>query len=599
MITPMQKLSILCLTSESEETLSVLHELGVLHVTPSADPTGTTSEAACQRLDEAKEALTTLDAYARHNADESHKQIPSPANIDDLISQVCALHREHRHLEEQQTNLRHAQHTLLPYGDFNPKAINDLAARGIVVRLYHVRDLSAVDVPEGVHLHVLTTDKTGTYFALIGEGEFSSDASEFHIPSQSLGDIEAAMSAAKLAQNEITDKLIALSASRDNVARALHDRTDAAVYADVRDTISNRGSIAFLRGFCPTDALPAVREVGEKHGWGLLVEEPADDDIVPTLLKLPRWVTPIKAVLQMLSILPGYRESDISGVFLIFFSIFFAILIGDAGYGLLFLIITAIVRRKKPEAPAYPFVLFAILSCCTIIWGAITGNYFGIAPSALPSFLQGVQVPWLTGESAQNNIMTLCFLIGAVHLTIAHVWNLIALAPSLQAIAQLGWIGLVWSMYFVALGMVLQQPFPGFFVPLIVTSVILILAFMTPPAKFKKDWIHHAMFPLSIVNCFVDIVSYIRLFAVGLASLSVAESFNDMALQVGWSRIWTVPFMAMILLAGHGLNIILCALGILVHGVRLNTLEFSLHKNLEWKGVPYKPFARVSQKTSN
>jgi V/A-type H+-transporting ATPase subunit I len=103
------------------------------------------------------------------------------------------------------------------------------------------------------------------------------------------------------------------------------------------------------------------------------------------------------------------------------------------------------------------------------------------------------------------------------------------------------------------------------------------------------------MFPLSIVNCFVDIVSYIRLFAVGLASLSVAQSFNDMAMQLGWKHIWTIPFMAMILLAGHALNIILCALGILVHGVRLNTLEFSLHKNLEWKGIPYQPFARKQQ----
>jgi V/A-type H+-transporting ATPase subunit I len=114
----------------------------------------------------------------------------------------------------------------------------------------------------------------------------------------------------------------------------------------------------------------------------------------------------------------------------------------------------------------------------------------------------------------------------------------------------------------------------------------------------KKDWIHHAMFPLSMVNCFVDIVSYIRLFAVGLASLSVAQSFNDMAMQFDWSRIWTLPIMAGILLLGHGLNIALCALGILVHGVRLNTLEFSMHKGLEWKGIPYQPFTRKSQKTT-
>ena len=213
-------------------------------------------------------------------------------------------------------------------------------------------------------------------------------------------------------------------------------------------------------------------------------------------------------------------------------------------------------------------------------------------PSALPSFLQGVQVPWLVGEASQDHVMTLCFLIGAIHLTIAHAWNILALAPDTKALAQLGWIGLVWSMYLFALNMVLAAPLPGFFLPLLIASLLLILLFMTPLSKMKKEWIHHAMFPLSIINCFVDVVSYIRLFAVGLASLSVAQSFNDMAMQLGWQKIWTLPIMALILLAGHGLNIILCALGILVHGVRLNTLEFSLHKELEWKGIPYQPFAR-------
>jgi V/A-type H+-transporting ATPase subunit I len=327
----------------------------------------------------------------------------------------------------------------------------------------------------------------------------------------------------------------------------------------------------------------------------ILNEEPEAEDNVPTLLKLPRSVTPIKAVLDMLCILPGYRETDISSVFLIFFSIFFAILIGDAGYGILFLAVTLFARSKMKKAPAYPFVLFGILSISTILWGVATGNYFGIQPDALPGFLKGIQLDWLTGKTAQDNTMKLCFLIGAVHLTIAHIWNIIAIAPDKKALAQLGWIGLVWSMYLTALNMVLEQPYPSFFAALFISSLILIMLFMTSPKEMKTEWIHHAMFPLSVVNCFVDIVSYIRLFAVGLASLSVAQSFNGMAMQLGWKHIWTIPFMALILLLGHALNITLCALGILVHGVRLNTLEFSLHKDLEWKGIAYTPFARKQQ----
>lgn len=590
MIAPMQKLSILCLAAEKEANLEALRDLGVLHVTPCTAPSGATSETAHERRDRAHQALITAEAYADHAGQPSDVDIP--ADPDALIDTICKHRRQHRHIEEQLVNLHHKHHTLLPYGAFEPATLKSLAEQGVVVRFYHVRDLSSVDIPEHVYRHILSEDKTGTRLALVAKDDFTVDAAEFHPYDQSLSEIEADISAIQQDLERITDALHALSQARSTVEQALHEREEAVQYADVHDSIGEHGQIVYLKGFCPSEAVESVREAAARHGWGLLVEDPAPEDNVPTLLKFPRWVKPIKAVLEMLSIVPGYRESDISAIFLVFFSIFFAILIGDAGYGMLFLAVTLIARTKKPKAPAYPFILFGILSICTIIWGAITGNYFGIPPSELPVFLRGIQVEWLTGPNAQDHIMTLCFLIGAIHLTLAHLWNTIAIAPRLQAIAQIGWIGLVWCMYFTALNMVLQQPLPAVFMPMILGSVALILLFMTPLKQMKTEWIHHAMFPLSMVNCFVDIVSYIRLFAVGLASLSVAQSFNDMAFQLGWSRLWTIPIMALILLAGHGLNIILCALGILVHGVRLNTLEFSLHKNLEWKGTPYQPFAR-------
>ena len=123
-------------------------------------------------------------------------------------------------------------------------------------------------------------------------------------------------------------------------------------------------------------------------------------------------------------------------------------------------------------------------------------------------------------------------------------------------------------------------------------SVLLILLFMSSSEEFKQEKIEHIMFPLALVSCFVDVISYIRLFAVGMASLSVAQSFNDMAMRLDFSKVWTIPFIALILAAGHGLNILLCVLGILVHGVRLNTLEFSTHKEQEWSGRKYNPFKR-------
>ena len=104
------------------------------------------------------------------------------------------------------------------------------------------------------------------------------------------------------------------------------------------------------------------------------------------------------------------------------------------------------------------------------------------------------------------------------------------------------------------------------------------------------------MFPLNVISNFVDVVSYIRLFAVGSASLAVAMSFNEMALEKGISSVFAGFIAALILFLGHGLNVALMALGILVHGVRLNTLEFSGHVGVQWKGIPYTPFSKKQRR---
>jgi len=592
MITPMKKISIVCLEADKNQALLQLRELGVLHVVPQKEGTGETRPAAAGAVETAQLALETLHAFETPFHHPCSKTAQDP---DGLIAEVVRLHRQRTHIEEQLDILRHTRHSQAPFGDFTPASIRDLAEKGIVVKLYHTRDLATLTVPDGVQVHVLSTDKKGTHLAAIGHGDFSLEAVPFHLPAKSLSDLDADISGHEREIEAIKQELHALTPFKHVVEDELHRRREVESFATVHDGMGRHGRIAYLGGFAPADTVPAIRRAATDHGWALKIDEPASSDTVPTLLKMPKWVTPIKAVMQMLAILPGYRESDISGLFLIFFSIFFAILIGDAGYGVIFLLATLVARYKKPRAPAYPFVLFGILSVCTIVWGALTGNYFGIAPQALPAPLQHLQIGWLTGKDAQNNLITLCFLIGAVHLTIAHIWNAIALAPAVKTLAQFGWIGLVWSMYLTAQNMVLGRPYPGFFLPLFIASLVLILLFMTSPKDFKNDWIQHAMFPLSVVNCFVDIISYIRLFAVGIASLAVAQSFNGMAAGIGLDKLWTVPLFALILLLGHGINIILCALGILVHGVRLNTLEFSMHKNIEWKGVPYRPFAGLAR----
>jgi V/A-type H+-transporting ATPase subunit I len=105
----------------------------------------------------------------------------------------------------------------------------------------------------------------------------------------------------------------------------------------------------------------------------------------------------------------------------------------------------------------------------------------------------------------------------------------------------------------------------------------------------KTEWIGHVMLPFDLIGNFVDLMSYIRLFAVGTASLAVAQAFNGM---VGFNSFFAGLFAAFVLFVGHSLNIILAFMGVLVHGIRLNALEFSNQMGLEWAGYAYQPFEK-------
>jgi len=187
--------------------------------------------------------------------------------------------------------------------------------------------------------------------------------------------------------------------------------------------------------------------------------------------------------------------------------------------------------------------------------------------------------------------MQLTFTIGAIHLSIARLMSAFKRMNSPTAIAELGWIAIIWGIYFVANNLILSVPLNSAVIPLVAGGAAVVALF----ANFQKNIVKGFLLslgnlPLDIISSFSDVVSYIRLFAVGFATVIVASSFNDMAAGVGFNSILSGVMVSVILVFGHGLNIILGLMAVLVHGVRLNMLEFSGHCNLEWSGRNYMPF---------
>ncbi|MFW5870320.1 MAG: V-type ATP synthase subunit I, partial [Candidatus Sumerlaeota bacterium] len=598
MIVDMKKVTILALDAHRDAATEALRDVGVVHVVPVKPPTGSDIDHASEREVHASQAAGVLRMLT-HVPHDVEPADPETGEVQDVIKRVLALDTTVHQLEEENRTLERELNRVAPLGAFDPKTIRDLSEAGIEVRIYSGPDVEAFATPEGLSQKIMGYEGKTVWIAVTGpKASFEDFETPEAFDRESLPEMSPDAMRERIDKNtkKIAEARLELARMRSFIERIEQERDEAKAkrhFLEVREGMGEAERIVYLQGFCPVPDIENLRQAAAKNGWGLVIEDPSDTDDVPTKLVFSKWVRPIKAVFEFLQIQPGYHEADISMVFLLFFSIFFGILIGDAGYGALFLIGTWAARPFMKNAPMYPFVLMTILSSCTIAWGMMTGNYFGIT-EGIPAPLAQFNIHWLDPENPEsnNNIMGLSFLIGALHLTIAHLWNFIVLFPKAKAFEQFGWMCIVWVMYFAACSMVLQREFPMLGFILLGVGLVLVILFMTPVKDLKRDWILHVMLPLDVISAFVDLVSYVRLFAVGIAALSVAQSFNSMAMDLGFNSVLTGLIAALILLLGHALNIVLCALGILVHGVRLNTLEFSMHKGLQWSGKPYDPFSR-------
>ena len=582
MIVPMKRLTVVCLTADRDRMLEILRDLGVVHLTYIQTPESEDLEKARNYLTYVQRALEVLPKHAQAK--------PSGKNAEEVVKAIWNLLHQRKEIEEQLEILKFEQARIEPFGNFDPRTVEQLAARGIKVRLYHASPKQQVVAPEGTTLLILSSGRNGTFYALIGKEDYQVDALEVRLPEEPLSEVQRRIRDLEKSLQDNGNQLKSFGGDYPIVSRIVTQAEDKVNYLEARAGMGAADRVTYLRGFCPAEAVDAVRKAATEQGMGIIVEDPQPGDPVPTYIKNPAWVRPIKMVLDFIGVLPGYHEVDISPLFLIFFSLFFAMIVGDGGYGLIFLVLTLVGRKFMQRISPVMFPLMMILSVCTVIWGFLSGNFFGIL--SLPAPLARFRENWLT---EQSNVMLFCFLLGAIHLTIAHVWNIIRGYNSLTALAQVGWIASTWTMFFLARNMVLGYPFPAIMLTVFAVGVVLIVLFMTPLRNLKAEWFNHAMLPLNVVSNFVDVVSYVRLYAVGAASFAMAAAFNEMALGFGFGGFVSGLIAALILFLGHALNIILAIMGVLVHGVRLNTLEFSGHLGLQWSGIKYHPFVRKIQ----
>jgi len=590
MIVKMKKLTLLCTPAQQEKTLKQLRDLKVVHVEHVRAPEGGELDQARNHLLYVQRAKEVLQS--RPDAGTATGKDP-----DQLVDTVWKLIHKEKELKETLQALEHERERITPFGDFDPREITKLNHKGLCAKLYELPVKDTPAAPEGVAICEINRDKNIIYVLAVGREQFSIPAHEVKLPDRSLSQIEHHIEKTHKDLEE-TEAEFAHYAGDKHLAEQIADHAaDGVNFLEVMNGMGADRAIVYLKGFYPVDRENDIITAAEENGWGYKLDEVSDEDASPTLLRNPSWVKPIKAILNLIGVIPGYKELDVSAIFLLFLSIFFGILIGDAGYGLLFIGLTFFAKFKMRSAPSYVFNLLFILSGCTVIWGVLTGVYFGIDLAALPAPLRGATNGWLTGGGdsarAEHNVMYLCFIIGTVHIVLARMWNFFRKINSFGCLQELGWTLCTVVMFFAVNMMVLNHEFPKPMVWVLTVGISLIALSL----MLAKDIFGLVVLVLDIIGNFVDIISYVRLYAVGAASFAIANAFNHMAIDaLGQKGVLVGGLIAAIaIFVGHALNILLGAMGILVHGIRLNTLEFSKHAGVQWGGISYNPFRKAKE----
>ena len=547
MIVKMNHLDLVCVYADREATLSKLRDLGAVHL----DLRSATGDGVAAAKGEAADAerAVRLILKAREGKEKAPLEIRPRA-----VAEIIAIDAEREERKAEAEDLKRMIAVYEPYGDFDPALAKKLLDAGV--------DLSSVaELPEKLPKVRLSEMKAR------------------------LARIETliATATARLAGCDEKDILKRYPALADKIA-----------FECAKELMSVEGAVACVSGWIAERSVESLREVAHAEGWGILVREPAEGETPPTLIEPPKLFRPVKVLFDGLGIAPAYTEADVSVPFMCYFSLFFAMLVGDGAYGAIFLAATLALRKKLPKSW---FVLLTVFSSATVVWGLLSNTWFG---ANIPWCASWPTVKWLADPS-YGNMMLLCFTIGVSHLMVARLWNGICRLPDSTALAEFGWAGILLFMYFVTNSIVGIFPaIPQFMFWVFAVALVLVFGFSVKPSELKTRGAELGMLPLNIMSALGDIISYVRLFAVGLASVKVAENFNSMAtgLVAGADAIWLKALMSVamvaILVVGHGLNLAMAGLSILVHAVRLNTLEFSNHKGVSWSGYAFSPFKKTN-----
>lgn len=603
MIVEMKKYSFLIYHKEYEEFLDGLREVGVLHVIEKQS-----GEIEDESLRDNYHLVNQLNNAIKILRKREIEQESDGKGKDGLtiLKEIQNIQEERESNTQKIAALKKDILTVEPWGDFSMSDIKKLKEHGLSIRFWITSSSKFKEEWLGdYNLEIINESGGQKYFVIVQEEDekIEIDAEELRLPENSLSELKK-QSEDLLRILEKSDDILdryakkyipLLEKTRDDIIRTI----------DYNKVILNtekqaEEKLMLLEGWVPADKEEMLLNFLEKKGILYVKSKAEPGDNIPIRLK-NSWFARLFEPVGKLYSLPKYAEIDLTPFFAPFFMLFFGFCLGDAGYGLLFVIIATFAKRKvKPEMKSL-LTLVQLLGLSTVIMGIITGTLFGIPlfEKNLPVY-SDIQRHFKEHDTDINQQMfNWALMIGAVQIIYGlflRAFNKVKQFGFRYSLSTFGWIIALLSggIIFIA-G---KNQVPGI---LLITGYvlfsfggILILFFNNPDKNILVNFGLGLYDVYSMATGLIgDLLSYIRLFALGVSSAILGFVFNEIA--IGMSP--DIPVLKqivflLIILFGHGINIFMASLGSFVHPMRLTFVEFYKNAGFAGGGKEYKPFKK-------
>ncbi len=624
MIERMKKLTFLVTDKEYDGFINTLRQQGVVHVQQLQQ--GASSPELQKVMDlEARytAALKVLDTAAQTYKVEQHATASENASdAEVLLKRVEDIQHEEQALMHERDAVEKDIRTLEPWGNFDMQALQNLAqATGLTVAFYRcsTKFFKQEWADKYFAIPVGEQDKS-TYFLTFSEQKPDIEAEQIFLPQGSLDQKRAESARVSHELDCLHGELLYIEANlrtllidgqtqtRDSIQLEQVHLSDERVAGD---------ALRLMVGWVRADRTEPLCERLDADHIYYNMEDPAFEDDVPVQITNGKFTTLFEPILRMYS-LPNYHDLDPSVFFAPFFMLFFGLCLGDGGYGLLVLLGgLAVAKYGKPNLRNYG-KLMAWLGGMTIVCGLLMGTFFGIDLSQQDwAFLAPVK-PYFLNDNGVGPIfgyspmMVLSVLIGLVQVLLGMVLK------GCKAVKNYGLPYGISTFCWVAaiiLAVILYGlPACGVSLPGAVQHVLLGLIgvcalgifFYNSPGSYKKPalgllsnigggvWATYGM----ATGLLGDLLSYIRLFALGLTGGVLGGVFNSLAIDMTSGLPFYVRWVPMflILIAGHGITFALSMISAFVHPMRLTFVEFFKNADFEGGGKEYKPFKKEYNK---